>query len=537
MEKERTMIKLKDFIKNGIIYIGFVSISLIIVLNLIFSTRIYNGMSENILMNKNSFIFILSFIIIIIGIYYIISKVEKIQLKYKTKRIIFISLIIVYAISQILWINIRNANPNYDQYYVYETAIKLKDADESLIGNEYLQMYPQQISTASFYAIFLKLFNTTNVKILQYLNVIANVFTIIGLYFIAKYISNGNNKFSKVSFAIIAFTFTALPLLSIFIYGDLISLPFSVFAVYFAMKYGKENKNKYIIFSALCMSMAYFLRMNNLIFIIAIFIYLFLGLLAILPYKSKKKCIVKIIFIITFILISILPTTLFKNFMQDKLQLDKTKSYPTVGFLTIGSTYSTRGPGWYVDQFVNDWKNNGQDSTFLKERLYSNLTHFKENPIYFVSFYIKKIISMWVEPSFASLWYNLSFNFGNMALNAGTATQEQIEQYEKVDNYVYKVYNFIMVYEKIIVTLTFISIMLFILRNNKLSNEHVLLILIFLGGLSFHLLWEAKSRYVLPYFIILIPLATIGVVENKNYVKNRFIKLKKKIYNLKKKNI
>ena len=108
MEKERTMIKLKDFIKNGIIYIGFVSISLIIVLNLIFSTRIYNGMSENILMNKNSFIFILSFIIIIIGIYYIISKVEKIQLKYKTKKIIFISLIIVYAISQILWINIKS---------------------------------------------------------------------------------------------------------------------------------------------------------------------------------------------------------------------------------------------------------------------------------------------------------------------------------------------------------------------------------------------------------------------------------------------
>ena len=35
------------------------------------------------------------------------------------------------------------------------------------------------------------------------------------------------------------------------------------------------------------------------------------------------------------------------------------------------------------------------------------------------------------------------------------------------------------------------------------------LITIFIGGFAFHILWEAKSRYIIPYIVVLIPVATI----------------------------
>ena len=38
-----------------------------------------------------------------------------------------------------------------------------------------------------------------------------------------------------------------------------------------------------------------------------------------------------------------------------------------------------------------------------------------------------------------------------------------------------------------------------------------LLPLILLGGLSYHLLFEAKSQYALPYFMLLLPLAGAGL--------------------------
>ena len=40
--------------------------------------------------------------------------------------------------------------------------------------------------------------------------------------------------------------------------------------------------------------------------------------------------------------------------------------------------------------------------------------------------------------------------------------------------------------------------------------ESSLLPLIILGGLLYHLLFEAKSQYVLPYFVLMIPMAAFG---------------------------
>ena len=50
--------------------------------------------------------------------------------------------------------------------------------------------------------------------------------------------------------------------------------------------------------------------------------------------------------------------------------------------------------------------------------------------------------------------------------------------------------------------------------------EKLYLAIIFLGGFTFHILWEAKSRYIITYVIILFPLATglIDVIINNKIV-------------------
>jgi hypothetical protein len=35
--------------------------------------------------------------------------------------------------------------------------------------------------------------------------------------------------------------------------------------------------------------------------------------------------------------------------------------------------------------------------------------------------------------------------------------------------------------------------------------------IIFLGGFLFHIFWEGKSQYILPYFVLLIPFAVCGL--------------------------
>ena len=53
-----------------------------------------------------------------------------------------------------------------------------------------------------------------------------------------------------------------------------------------------------------------------------------------------------------------------------------------------------------------------------------------------------------------------------------------------------------------------------LIQNRKnISLDVLFLITIFIGGFTFHLLWEAKSRYILPYVLVLIPIASIPIQQ------------------------
>ena len=52
-----------------------------------------------------------------------------------------------------------------------------------------------------------------------------------------------------------------------------------------------------------------------------------------------------------------------------------------------------------------------------------------------------------------------------------------------------------------------------LLRRKKWDFAQAYFILNIFGGFLFHMIWEAQSRYVLGYFILMLPLAACGVSE------------------------
>lgn len=64
-------------------------------------------------------------------------------------------------------------------------------------------------------------------------------------------------------------------------------------------------------------------------------------------------------------------------------------------------------------------------------------------------------------------------------------------------------------------SLIFAGVFLWILFGfwkKKDLEQQILLITVF-GGFLFHMLWEAKGRYILPYFVMLLPMAAVGLAE------------------------
>ncbi len=177
--------------------------------------------------------------------------------------------------------------------------------------------------------------------------------------------------------------------------------------------------------------------------------------------------------------------------------------------------------GWYNGEyaqysFTDYEKAKEQYRDGIKERL----STFIHNPKYALDFYFKKICSMWTENTYSSLQINVTLENVNYDLEKNYV--EYNEAY-RIENYL------VLFYQKALILLIFGCSVIAIIQNRKnLSNEVLLLLMIFIGGFLFHILWEAKSRYIIPYIVPLIPIAAIELKINKNKFNYLFKDIKKR---------
>lgn len=371
----------------------------------------------------------------------------------------------------------------------------------------------------------MKVINSTDYVWLYLANILANVFSIFALYLILKKLSE-KYSVNKALFFILTLTFIPMILLCNFIYGDIIGLTFVLFSVYFIMEYTKKNKKIFGIISAILASIAMMFRMNYIIFVIAMVIYLVLNL-------KKENIFKQIMSIVIFIAIILIPYKLVGAYVTEKLDLDKQATIPTSSYLYMALYDGERGAGWYSQEAMQvaqtDVKNaKNYYSPILKERVQYLATH----PLEGFRFYKNKIVSMWTDNAFQCIFYNLPVHLDGMPKELYDSAINENEFYSNY--FVEKGSEQIKIYMKGIVLLVFTLSLINLLKYKKeLSNEAILMITIFLGGFFFHVLWEAKSRYVIPYFVVLIPIACISL--NKEILDFSIIKRIKNIFRKKEK--
>ena len=397
--------------KKLILFIGIIILLVILVCNVFFHTSIEDKELEHVVFSWQSISNVFLEILIVIGIL-IVCKITNNILSEKTKKVKIIVLgvvLIIYLIAQILFINYRDLYPYEDQLGIYQFAVEMYNSDSSSFFHvQYFEKYPHQIGFAVVESIIFKICGSTNVKIIQYLNAISNCFTILALVLIANLITKNKRRNIALS-AFIILTFLPIPLLSTYMYGDEIGLTLSLFSLYFIMKFTKENRDKYFVISIICMAISYICKINSLIFIIAISMYLVYHALK----QPKEKKLNVFLSIVVFIVCSIIPNKVLVSCVQSKYQFDKSAKVPTSHFLYMGMTESDRGYGWFNDEAsYTSWNNDSEQSDKIhKEAIKNRLFEFAKNPLYCIRFYILKIASMWAENTNQSIYFNESFSF------------------------------------------------------------------------------------------------------------------------------
>lgn len=275
----------------------------------------------------------------------------------------------------------------------------------------------------------------------------------------------------------------------------------SFLAVYALLLYLERRQIRYGVLLGAALTLACLVRSNCYIVIAAIACVLLVKMI------SDKKLRHGLVLLLCLAMFFVSHTALDK-FYEQRLGFSLENGMPTVLWVAMGlqeggSDGIEREAGWYngfaYDVFVDECGRDQEQSKQIgMEAVMESLTNFKEHPAYAADFFWRKIGSQWVEPTYSCL----------------QETNRRIEERSTFMDRLYKgdlwpgFVRFMDVYQSVIYFGAFLFLLLII--RKKIPVEQLSLLIVVIGGFLFYVVWEAKSRYVLPYFIMLIPSAACG---------------------------
>ena len=174
------------------------------------------------------------------------------------------------------------------------------------------------------------------------------------------------------------------------------------------------------------------------------------------------------------------------------------------GWMAMGFNEGDTASGWYdptytVGLFEKYKADSAVSGDLARQEVGRRLEEFSQNPGEGLAFFNRKFLSQWNEPSYAVIWNN---NVREHYSEPGRLYTLLCRDGESA------VKSYMNFYQQMI--LFGLAAALAVLWRRREITQ-VLLPLTVLGGVLYHILFEAKSQYACTFFLLLIPVAAWGL--------------------------
>ena len=431
--------------------------------------------------------------------------------KINTKFIVGVMLLVTTIVS-LAWINLVQSIASGDAMILLNTA---RDAARNqyqsfhssydYYGNySYYLYYPFQLGYVLFAEILFRIFGTGCSDILfQIPNVIALDFVYVGMVMIAKRLFD---RSSVTNFTAIILTICFQPMfMTTFTYGIILGLAFSTWSVYHTIRYIQDNKIKNAVFAVILIAISVLLKYNNMIVLAAICIALILHVI-----DKKKFLALAVAAVMVLCSVGLQKAVIASYSARSGATLNTQVSQTLYAYLGISD--SGMAPGWYNGHAMETLRDSQMDvdkaNEVAKKGISDRLTYLSTNH-QLAEFYKQKFLSQLNEPSYESIWLS----------QVRSHNYPQGEPLPKIVDSVYsgglqKVLDNWFNYTVMMIYIFFTAGMIWMIIRKKLNTASVILPVAVLGGVLYHMIFEGKSQYLLPYFLMLIPFAAYGFIES-----------------------
>ena len=272
--------------------------------------------------------------------------------------------------------------------------------------------------------------------------------------------------------------------------------------------------------SILFLTLSVMLRKNSLIPVIAVLLVLLFEALRFGRSVRSRLCLLGIAVCLAVSSVGILP--LVQKCYEKKAGNTLSSGVTAMSYLAMGMQEAPRGCGWYNGFNIDTYDIAGMDTALANEisrlAIDERLAYFREHPGYTANFYLHKHLSQWADGTYASRQATLATYGGRSSffkeVYEGSLSGGYIEWCNAWQNALY------------------LGVLVFCIDSLKKRREsrvaghmadqtadrhgadqlyvYVGLIAV-LGGFLFHTFWEANSRYIFSYSLLLMPYCGAGV--------------------------
>ncbi len=413
--------------------------------------------------------------------------------------------LLLLGIFGLVWVLSVNAKAESDGDVLIKIASRIIAGDYAPVANsgEYLHYYlvrfPYQCGLLAALELMVRLFGETGALLAAR---ILNVCLLISSYAALLMITDRVFHNVRITFITILLLCAAIqPLVACtFVYGLIPALALCIWGIYFVVRFLQDGKWQSMIPAAVLFALAALIRSNAWIVIVAVLIVLILSAI-------RKKAWRPVLFALIIAVLSAPLPQLAQSGYEQKLDTSFGSGYPKSYWTAMSLQDGWKASGWHVFEYQALMeKTYGEDVTAIGKQakldIQKSLTELAGNPSEMKTYLFEKMVSQWNEPTFMSVWITRSVD---SYAQPGALTE--LVYSDSFDT----LYRFA---EGKIVKLLYFGFLLSTAALLRRRTEGQLLLpLILLGGVLFHMIFEAKSQYVLEYLPLFAPVAAFGILS------------------------
>ena len=300
--------------------------------------------------------------------------------------------------------------------------------------------------------------------------------------------------------ALLYMAFVPMLLFNMFVYGVLPMLLLCVLAMRCFARYARTGEWRFGVLYALLIGAAAALKPNAMIVMLA------LAICAAVHALQRKNGFLLLCAALSVALCMALPAGVIRLY---ELRAGVTLA-PDTGMLlrlAMGMQDSMIAAGWYNGVIEEYWPLSvtpEMEKAAALEMLAARLREFAADPAGAWAFFREKCLTQWAEPSYDILWYGAvcgkSGRFNGLAhaiFRDGSPVRALLAGYMNI-------------FQQAAYVLALIGTCGMI-REKRTEAVQLMLPVTVLGGFLYHMLFEAKSQYIYPYMLLLLPLAAAGM--------------------------